>query len=100
MLFGKVVWTSCPICGDVDVRAGAVTILSYVEAELNVYAFVCPKCKAPISIEATGDIVTMLLRAGAQVGSWPPPTFNAGPITEDELIEFHQWLARLPTAKR
>jgi hypothetical protein len=98
MLFGKVVRTSCPICGGVDVRGGQVMILSGLEAEQNFYAFFCPKCASPIVKQASGSIVALLLRAGAQVGSWPSP--NRGPITDDEQIDFHQWLARLPTAER
>src|SRR4051812_1512414 len=80
-----VVRTSCPICGDIDVPAAAVTVFPDVNAELNVCAFDCPKCKSAIAIEATGDIVRLLLSAGAQVGSLPPPTSIGGPITEDEL---------------
>ena len=49
--------------------------------------------------EAGAGIVTLLLRAGAQVGPWPPASPNLGPITNDELIDFHQALAQLPTAK-
>ena len=52
----------------------------------------------PLSKEADAGIVTLLFRlfhAGAQVGPWPPP----GPITDDELIDFHQALAQLPTTE-
>src|SRR5438046_3008037 len=53
MLFGKVVRTSCPVCGGVDVRGGQVMILSGLEAEQNFYAFFCPKCASPIVKQAS-----------------------------------------------
>jgi len=89
---------SCPTCDEVEITGPEITVFSSVEASRNVYAFECPTCFAPI-VKAAGGLVVLLMRAGAQVGAWPPTTEPA-PVTEYEPFDFHQRLARLPTAER
>ena len=94
MLTAKV-RTLCPVCGDVELSGANVTILVDPVASRNKYAFECPICLAPIMRDASGNTVTVLLRAGAHVTRWPP---DSGPITADELADFRDKLDRLPTA--
>jgi hypothetical protein len=67
----------------------------------NRYGFHCPTCAKWTLKDAGPATVTLLLRAGAVVVTWPPPDDPAlGPITAAELFEFREQLEGLPTAER
>jgi hypothetical protein len=97
--------TCCPTCGPVDVRGADITVLSRVDLLQNVYPFECPTCSASVVRRASPSVVTLLLRAGAQVERWPRPLPLYGrpdpwlaPFNNDDLIAFREQLEQLPTA--
>ena len=104
MLFGRV-RVVCPTCGPVEVRGADVTVLSRLEEMRSLYRFDCPTCSASIVRSAGPGIVTMLLRAGAQVERRHPslaldarPDRWVAPLNNDDLVAFCEQLERLPTA--
>ena len=102
MLFARV-RVVCPTCGPVHVRGADVMVLSRLEQMRNVYRFDCPRCSASIKRQVGPGIVTLLLRAGAQVERFPRPRLDLAdpwlaPLNNDDLAAFCEQLERLPTA--
>ncbi len=104
-----IVRASCPTCGDIEVRAGEVTVRCCAETMQNTYRFRCPICSSWTVKDAGPSVVVLLLRAGAQAESWrlplelhERPDCTVEPISDDDLIDFHEAVERLPTgvAKR
>ena len=98
-----IVHANCPNCGVVECQASEVTIRCYAEAMQNTYRFRCPECHSWIARTAGPAVVTMLLQSGAQVETARLPreiherSVVATPISDDDVIDFHQALEQLPT---
>ena len=101
-----IVHANCPSCGVVECRASEVTIRAYAEAMQNTYRFRCPECHSWIARTAGPAVVTLQLRSGVQVETSRLPQeihercVDATPISDDDLIDFHQALEQLPTFQR
>ena len=79
-----VVQVACPTCGILKVIPKAISVyVAEVVIELE-----CPRCKTLISQKVDEETVSLLERAGARMILPPPP--EQGPITTDDLIEFHE----------
>jgi hypothetical protein len=96
---------SCPTCSEVEVRGEDFTIRCCIETMRSMYRFRCPRCASWTVKDAGPGVITLLLRAGARVERWRQPLElderpgrNVAPLTEDDLIDFHEALQRLPTA--
>ena len=96
---------SCPTCGEVEVCGTEFTILCCIETMQTIYRFRCSSCASWTVKDAGPGVITLLLRAGARVERWRQPLEieerpdnSAPPISEDDLIDFHEALAGLPTA--
>ena len=86
MLAGKVRCV-CDRCGPIEVPATKIAVFASVADCENRYTFVCPTCEGPSVRVATGSVVTLLLRAGAAIGSTSHDE-PLGPITLHEISEF------------
>ena len=69
------------------------------------YRFRCLVCSTWTVKDAGPGVISLLLRAGAEVERWRQPLevderpdSSVAPIDYDDLIAFHEALARLPTA--
>ena len=69
----------CPTCGPIEVAAAEITILSCLDTSTNLYRFRCPRCGSAIVKDAGPAAVTLLLRAGANVGHWQEPSNHQSP---------------------
>ena len=65
-----------------------------------------PDCEIRSAHEVDLTVVAFVLRAGAQLERWTMPKelterqdVDASPITHDDLIDFHEALAALPTVR-
>jgi len=102
-----IVHASCPSCGVVECRASEVTIRCCTEAMRNTYRFRCPECSPWTVNDAGPSAVTLLLRSGAQIESWrlplelnERPDDSVAPISDDDVIDFHEALEQLPVFQR
>ena len=98
---------SCPNCREVEVLGADFTIRCCIETMRSMYRFRCPTCASWTVKDAGPGVITLLLRAGARVERWRQPLElderpdrTVAPLTEDDLIDFHEALQRLPTAAR
>jgi hypothetical protein len=97
--------TKCPTCGDVDMRAGAISLFLETGSDRGAFAFVCPACSSEVSKPANRKTVALLLAAGVEpAGSdaveaeparpWLPledrsPVPDADVFSLDDVIRFH-----------
>ena len=99
-----IVQVSCPECGNVEVYARDVTVRCCDETRHFAYRFHCPKCSMPIVKDAADGDVTLLLAGDARTERWQLPLevyehpVGAAAINNDDLLDFHDAMARLPTA--
>jgi predicted RNA-binding Zn-ribbon protein involved in translation (DUF1610 family) len=99
-----IIRTTCPTCGEVDMRADAVLLQVFDEDSGGRYSFVCPRCGEAVEKMADRTIVALLVSAGVDVedrkkhpsggsadaGLAPCEGIPAGrPFTLDDLIDFH-----------
>ncbi len=103
MMSGRV-RTKCDRCGVIDVAAVDVTIIPIIATIENIYRFRCPRCAEWNVKDAGPAVVGLLLRAGVRVASLhdevgEPPDARLGPITDADLVAFHEQLERLPTTE-
>jgi hypothetical protein len=96
---------SCPTCREVEVNGQDFTIRCCIEDMRSMYRFRCPRCDSWTVKDANPGVITLLLRAGARVERWrrpleidERPDRSVAPLNEDDLIDFHEELQRLPTA--
>ncbi|MHB1444069.1 MAG: hypothetical protein ACYCTI_06195 [Acidimicrobiales bacterium] len=86
--------TTCPTCGDVELTPGQVQVLISLEDHRSSYAFRCPGCHVTVTKPADERVVRILISSGVGVRPWRLPgelseEHRGGPITWDELLEFH-----------
>ena len=100
-----IVQATCSTCGDVEVSACDVTVRCCDETMAFAYRFHCPKCGMSMVKDAQDGVVARLLDGGARTESWHLPlelyehAGRAAPINNDDLLDFRDAMARLPTAK-
>ncbi|MGZ8585640.1 MAG: hypothetical protein ACXWXP_09215 [Actinomycetota bacterium] len=95
--------TKCPTCGDVDMRAGAISLFLETGSDRGAFAFVCPACSSEVSKPANRKTVALLLAAGVEPAEsheaeparhWLPledrsPVPDADVFSLDDVIRFH-----------
>lgn len=115
--------TTCPRCGDVDIRAKRISLITYradrhPSAARSRYAFTCPDCDQQVELTAQRETVRRLVLAGVEEriewcsmdelrsGEWPRPQHPELPpsglpfepddlLTLHELLEADDWFERL-----
>ena len=98
------VLVTCPTCGDVQVYACDVTVRCCDETMAFAYRFHCLGCGMSTVKDADDSAVARLLQGGARTESWHLPlemyehAGRAAPINNDDLLDFHDAMDRLPTA--
>jgi len=85
---------NCPSCGDVQLRAGDLTVRVCSDDEQGSYAFRCPACELAVAKEASKRIVDLLVSSGVRMEVWRLPAelaepHQGPPITPDDLLDFH-----------
>ena len=100
------VGASCPSCGRIDVAVGDITVRCCDDTVDHSYRFRCPLCATWTVKSAAAPVVALLVRAGAQVERWRLPlelyerADHVAPMSDDDVINFHEALAQLPTVGR
>jgi predicted RNA-binding Zn-ribbon protein involved in translation (DUF1610 family) len=82
--------TTCPLCGDVELAPGELSLeLAAIDGTGN-YVFACPECGDRQRRPANHRVVAILLATGVayQVKD------DRGPITEAEIAQFSEQLDR------
>lgn len=89
---------TCGDCGDVVLTTTDVRVLLYTYDNSASYSFRCPSCRLIVVKQARGRTVDLLVASGVAMSSWDHPAElreprgAGGPITHDELLEFHRFL--------
>jgi len=97
---------SCPGCGSIEIAASEITVRCCDQSGHDSYRLRCPMCSMWMVKDANAEVVIALLGAGSPIERWRLPLeMNERPkgaavIGDDDLIDFHEALARLPTAVR
>lgn len=78
---------SCPVCGDVEMNATAVTVwTSDTRPDLDHYAFTCPRCQDTVTKPATPEVLDLLI-----VGAHIPPQRIPAEAAEDHYGPVISW---------
>jgi hypothetical protein len=89
---------TCADCGDVDLDAEDVHVRICEDDDRGTYCFRCPTCRMMVVKPAEPRVVDLLAAAGVQVARWRlpaelrEPRGVGGPVTHDELLDFHRGL--------
>jgi hypothetical protein len=89
---------TCTDCGDVDLVSEDVRVRVCVDDGTATYSFRCPACHMVVVKPAEPRVVDLLAAAGVHVARWHlpaelrEPRGSGGPVTHDELLEFHRGL--------
>jgi hypothetical protein len=93
--------TKCPTCGDVDLRADAISMFLAPTGDEGEYSFTCPTCSESVCKPASRRTAALLLAAGVQPAELTDPATTAiefedlspdptAPVpTLDDVIAFH-----------
>lgn len=90
---------TCTECGDVDLSTGDVRARVCDDDNQASYSFRCPACHMIVAKPAEARVVELLAAAGVEVARWRlpaelrEPRGAGGPVTHDELLDFHRGLA-------
>jgi predicted RNA-binding Zn-ribbon protein involved in translation (DUF1610 family) len=98
--------TTCPRCGEVEMRAEVVLLSVDPGSGEGSYSFVCPVCEDLVEKPADQKIVNLLRSIGVDVAERPQvdpvdPRPEGPPLTLDDVIDFHflldreDWFGRL-----
>ncbi|WP_334143573.1 hypothetical protein [Rhabdothermincola sp.] len=89
---------SCSECGDVELTTGDVHVRVCTADNQGTYLFRCPVCAMTVVKPAEARTIDLLVASGVSYETWEPPLELAeprgtgGPITHDDLIDFHHLL--------
>lgn len=88
---------TCDHCGDTELAIDAVSVRICREDHDGTYSFTCPDCSLTHEKEASRRTLDLLVASGADVMFWSVPVerivdLDIGPLTHDELLEFHDKL--------
>ena len=90
---------SCSDCGDVELTTSDVHVRVCVADNRGTYSFRCPVCRMTVVKPAEPRTVDLLVASGVSYTTWTLPAELAeprgygGPISHDELIDFHLLLS-------
>jgi predicted RNA-binding Zn-ribbon protein involved in translation (DUF1610 family) len=91
---------SCPDCGDVEFTTLDVQVRVSAPDGSGTYAFSCPGCAVTVVKAAETRTIDLLLASGVALAPGEPPAeieerpYFDGPITHDDLLDFHDMLHR------
>jgi hypothetical protein len=89
---------SCEFCGDVELTTEDVHVRVCTHDSQGTYSFRCPTCDMTVVKPAEPRTVDLLVASGVAYSTWSPPLElteprgMGGPITHDELLDFHDQL--------
>ena len=89
---------SCEFCGDVELTTDDVHVRVCTLDSQGTYSFRCPTCDMTVVKPAEARTVDLLVASGVSYSTWSPPLELTeprgvgGPITHDELLDFHDQL--------
>lgn len=89
---------SCEFCGDVELTTADVHVRVCTLDSQGTYSFRCPTCDMTVVKPAEARTVDLLVASGVSYSTWSPPLELTeprgfgGPITHDELLDFHDQL--------
>ena len=88
---------TCDHCGDTELAIEAVSVRICREDHDGTYSFGCPECGRTHEKPASRRTLDLLVASGADVTFWSVPVenlvdFGVGPLTHDDLLEFHDKL--------
>lgn len=90
---------TCPRCGEVDLGTDDILLRIAAMSAANTYGFTCPNCAEFIEKQADDRIVRLLLSGGVvpvpvHIPAEALEMHFGPPLTHDDLLDFHQVLAR------
>ena len=92
---------TCPTCGDVDLTPAELTLVVAERTGWSSYYFTCLSCVTRVRKPADDEVVALLTKAGVHLERIDVPLEHleaqiiartAGPITDDEMLDFALWL--------
>ena len=89
---------TCAACGDVELTTTDVSVMISQDSGDGTYSFRCPLCDAVVVKDCPRHTVDLLISAGVHYAMFvaadePNPDPYAPPLTHDDLLEFHSFLA-------
>lgn len=89
---------TCETCGDIELTIDGVNVRICREDGEGTYLFDCPQCNRGHEKDASRRTLDLLVASGASVVFWSVPvettvTPDLGPLTHDDLLDFHKLLA-------
>jgi hypothetical protein len=81
----------CRRCGEVTVRTCEVEVHANPREDFALYTFRCPGCRELV-VGGCRETIDALLLEGAR--RLELRSTSAPPLTYDDLLDFHEWLAR------
>ncbi|MGZ4589648.1 MAG: hypothetical protein ACXV2I_02515 [Actinomycetes bacterium] len=92
--------TSCPVCGDVELKPAQMRLVVCARSEWSYYAFSCTTCRDEIKKPADEEIVALLVSGGVVAEHWVTPAealeeHSGGVITYDDVLDFALHLDRV-----
>ncbi|MGZ4609021.1 MAG: hypothetical protein ACXV2H_02040 [Actinomycetes bacterium] len=92
--------TSCPVCGDVELKPAQMRLVVCARSEWSYYAFSCTTCRDEIKKPADEEIVALLVSGGVVAEHWVIPAealeeHSGGVITYDDVLDFALHLDRV-----
>ena len=90
---------TCPACGEIDLTAEDILLRIGGNKTSNTYGFSCPTCTEFVEKPADERIVRLLLSGGVMPVLVHVPAEalehrEGPPISHDDLLVFHEMLAR------
>jgi hypothetical protein len=92
--------TSCPVCGDVELKPAQMRLVVCSRTEWSYYAFACVTCRDEIRKPADEEIIALLVSGGVVAEHWVIPAealeeHHGDAITYDDILDFALHLDRV-----
>lgn len=92
-----IIKATCPCCGDVELTRDQVRLTVHPVRDRSNYSFVCPKCDDEVVKPAGSEVIRLLKMGGVvpvtvDVPAEATEEHFGGRITEDEVLDFSNWL--------
>ena len=92
--------TSCPVCGDVELKPAQMRLVVCSRSDWSYYAFACTTCRDEIRKPADEEIVALLVSGGVVAERWVIPAealeeHDGVAITYDDVLDFALGLDRV-----
>ena len=89
--------TSCPVCGDVELKPAQMRLVVCSRSDWSYYAFACNACRDEIRKPADEEIVALLVSGGVRAQQWHIPAealeeHSGAALSYDDLLDFALWL--------